>query len=140
VIASAEDLDEGNDYCPVCGAAIANDPSQPVAEPPCVHCGHRLWFVWETWGDRQVFRPTGSILRREDLEMLLAKVTLTRQMRFVLDLSRVHYVTSAVLGTLLQLHKRLAVLGGKLTISRPSTDVLQIFELCHLDMVLDIER
>ncbi len=31
--------------CPVCGADVVIEPSQPFGDAPCPACGHLLWFV-----------------------------------------------------------------------------------------------
>src|SRR6516225_4550844 len=31
--------------CPVCGAAVRLEPSNPPGDGPCPQCGHLLWFV-----------------------------------------------------------------------------------------------
>jgi acyl carrier protein len=31
--------------CPVCGADVVLEPSQPFGDAPCPSCGHLLWFV-----------------------------------------------------------------------------------------------
>ncbi len=37
---------EGDDNtCHVCGHAVRIDPSKPLGDAPCPHCGALLWFV-----------------------------------------------------------------------------------------------
>jgi len=31
--------------CPVCGAEVRLQPSQPFGDAPCPCCGHLLWFI-----------------------------------------------------------------------------------------------
>src|SRR5262245_31525831 len=31
--------------CPVCGADVRMEPSNPAGDAPCPHCGQLLWFV-----------------------------------------------------------------------------------------------
>jgi acyl carrier protein len=31
--------------CPVCGKPVSLEPSAPLGDAPCPHCGHLLWFV-----------------------------------------------------------------------------------------------
>ncbi len=32
-------------HCPVCGAEVCLEPSEPFGDAPCAACGHLLWFV-----------------------------------------------------------------------------------------------
>src|SRR5215204_4953528 len=42
------------DQCPLCGARVHVEPSQPTGDAPCPHCGHLLWFSRSAAGT-QVF-------------------------------------------------------------------------------------
>jgi acyl carrier protein len=32
-------------HCPLCGADVCVEPSQPAGDAPCPKCGHLLWFL-----------------------------------------------------------------------------------------------
>jgi len=60
--------------------------------------------------------------------------------RLVLDLGDVQYMTSAVLGRLIKLKKRVAGVGEKLEIENLHPDILEVFRITRLDQVFDIGR
>jgi anti-sigma B factor antagonist len=126
--------------CPVCGSAIKIEPSDPTGDAPCPECGHLLWFTWEDAGDTVVIKPTGSILRSEDLDTLIEKSSEKRWVRLVLDLSAVHYLSSAALAKLINLKKKLVGERGKLKIENVHPDLLEVFRITGLDKVFDIEE
>ena len=37
-------------HCPLCGADVCVEPSQPPGDAPCPRCGHLLWFICNTLG------------------------------------------------------------------------------------------
>ena len=47
--------------CPICGADVWIDPSQPPGDAPCPKCGHLLWF-------------DDANIRRRILEMIAARL------------------------------------------------------------------
>jgi acyl carrier protein len=63
--------------CPVCGAELWVEPSNPALDAPCPQCGCLLWFdsaaiqqtVLEEFG-----RAVGRLLTEEDLDIPLASV------------------------------------------------------------------
>ena len=54
--------------CPVCGAAVVIDPSQPSGDAPCPECGHLLWFTQTPAGSRvfekEIVTSLADILER----------------------------------------------------------------------------
>jgi len=58
--------------------------------------------------------------------------------KVTLDLGPIEYLTSTVLGHLVALHKRLAMVGGRLIIENARPTVRNIFHITILDQVLDI--
>ena len=66
-------------HCPICNARVVVEPSQPLGDAPCPHCGHLLWLT----GSRVGADPE-SILRtlmdyRNTLEDSLDIVELVMQ-------------------------------------------------------------
>ena len=37
-------------HCPICGADVCVEPSQPSGDAPCPRCGHLLWFLCNRLG------------------------------------------------------------------------------------------
>jgi anti-sigma B factor antagonist len=124
--------------CPVCGSASKIEPSDPAGDAPCPACGHLLWFTWAATGTAEVIKPTCSILRPEDLDMLLARWPEKRGVRLTLDLSAVPYLSSAALAKLISLKKKVVGVSGKLTLENLHPDLLEVFRLTRLDQVFDI--
>jgi anti-sigma B factor antagonist len=60
--------------------------------------------------------------------------------RLVLDLSYVQYLSSAVLGKLINLKKKVTAMKGKLKIENLHPDLLEIVRITRLDQAFDIER
>jgi anti-anti-sigma factor len=128
-----------SNHCPVCGSHIKIEPSDPPGDAPCPRCGHLLWFAWEDFGDVEVIRPTGSRLESESLDRLIDSVAMRSGLRLVIDLGEVQYLTSPMLGQLINLKKRLGRGGGRLGLQHVHPDLLQVFRITRLDRVFDLE-
>jgi anti-anti-sigma factor len=126
--------------CPVCGAHLKIESSEPAGDAPCPRCGHLLWFTWEDRGDLQVIKPTGRILEAESLESLLNAVTVRAGVTFALDLSDVQYMPSDALSKLISLRKKLGKEGAKLRLQSLHPDLREVFRLCRLDQVFETEE
>jgi anti-anti-sigma factor len=60
--------------------------------------------------------------------------------RLRLDLARVRFLTSTVLGQLVGLHKRVRACGGELVLLNVAGVVYRVFEVTRLDQLLDVRR
>jgi anti-anti-sigma factor len=60
--------------------------------------------------------------------------------RLRLDLARVRFLTSTVLGQLVGLHKRVRAAGGELVLLNVAGVVYRVFEVTRLDQLLDVRR
>ncbi len=60
--------------------------------------------------------------------------------RLKLDLARVRFLTSTVLGQLVGLHKRVRAAGGDLVLLNVSGEVYQLFEVTRLHQFLPVRR
>jgi anti-anti-sigma factor len=69
---------------------------------------------------------------------LLAIAEAIAESRLILDVENVEFVSSVALGTLVNLHKRLAGKGRCLTIDNLSRQVLEVFVVTRLDKLLDL--
>ena len=126
--------------CPVCGSAIKIEPSDPAGDAPCPNCAHLLWFTWDDAGDIVVIKPTRSILRSEDLDTLTDKASEKHGAQLVLDLGNVQSLSSAALGKLIDLKKKVVGVRGRLRIENLHPDLLDVFRITRLDQVFDIGR
>jgi anti-sigma B factor antagonist len=126
--------------CPVCGHPLKIEPSDPAGDAPCPRCGHLLWFTWEDLGDVQVIRLTGNLFLPESLDRLFESVMIRRGMQLVLDFGDVPYLSSAVLGKLISVQKQVAAVRGKLRMRNVNPDLREVFRICRLDQVFEIEE
>ena len=62
----------------------------------------------------------------------------SRSLRWLVDMAKVDYVSSAGLRVLLQLAKKLQAADGKLAISSLNGDVLEVFEISGFSLSFDI--
>jgi anti-anti-sigma factor len=60
--------------------------------------------------------------------------------RLRLDLARVRFLTSTVLGKLVGLHRRVRAAGGELTLLNVTGVVYEVFEATRLHQLLDVRR
>jgi anti-anti-sigma factor len=60
--------------------------------------------------------------------------------RLWLDLARVRFLTSTVLGQLVGLHRRVRAAGGELTLLNVAGDVYEVFVVTRLHQLLDVRR
>jgi anti-sigma B factor antagonist len=98
-----------------------------------------LWFTSENLGDVQVIKPAGKLLDPEPLDRLIESLPMRQGMQIVLDFSDVQYLSSPVLGRLLDLKKQIAAVGGRMALRSIHPDLREVFRLCRLDHVFDIE-
>ena len=138
VISSETPQDQPN-RCHVCCSEIKIESSDLPRDAPCPRCGHLLWFTWEDLGDVQVMKPTATILARESLDTFLDSVAMRPGSQLVLDLSEVRFFSSAVLGKLIDLKRRVGAVGGQFTIRRVQPELLEVFQATRLDHVFDME-
>jgi anti-anti-sigma factor len=58
----------------------------------------------------------------------------------VIDMGRVHYISSSIIGALMGLCRKIRQSGGRLVLTAIQDDVLEILKSVSLDRVLEIER
>lgn len=86
------------------------------------------------------FSP-GRIGAVEDvLGSQLATLPTQQEGHILLDFSNVQFITSAELGTLVSLHKKLRDSGGRLTLFNLNFPVFEVFTATHLERLLEICR
>lgn len=72
----------------------------------------------------------------DDLMALLGK---TDERQVVLDFAPVKFMASAMLGKLVQLHKKCEEFKAKLKLAGVSPDILEVFKITKLNKVFDIQ-
>ena len=125
--------------CPVCNNDLKIEPSSPPGDAPCPYCGHLLWFSQADLGDVQVIKPAGDLDRAESFDRLVESLELRSWTQLVLDFSDVHYISSAALGKLINLKKKVTAVRGAVRIRGLHPEMLEIFRITRLDQVITIE-
>jgi anti-sigma B factor antagonist len=87
--------------------------------------------------DGKVFVDEETTHRIHDQLLALAEEPDTQSL--VLDFSNVDFLTSAALGTLVQLHKKLAEAGRQLKIRNLRPQIYEVFTVTRLDLLLDLK-
>src|SRR5579864_2814939 len=87
--------------------------------------------------DRQVFDDRTV---REVADQLFAATPSTGPIRMILDFSAVDLVSSALLGKLILLQRRVDATGGKLRLCEMSSVVRSVFKTSNLDRLFAIDR
>jgi len=73
----------------------------------------------------------------EEFDELLEKHSLTK---VVLNFEKVNFMSSAVMGKLITLHKRVANSGGKLQLCNISDNIYEIFEIMRFNKIFNISK
>jgi anti-sigma B factor antagonist len=71
---------------------------------------------------------------------LFALVDKTLDLRILIDFSNIQYLSSIVLGKLMELHKRITKAKGKLVLCSIDKKIMEVFKIMKLDKILQIEK
>lgn len=63
-----------------------------------------------------------------------------RRQKIVLDFSNVEYLSSAALGKLITMDKKVKAIGGKLRFCSIRSDILEVFKITRLDKLFTIKE
>lgn len=78
----------------------------------------------------------GQISRlQEAFEPILAR---NGENKLILNFTNVRFMTSAVLGLLVRIHKKVAELGGTMQLANLDTNLRRVFEITQLTKIFDI--
>ncbi|MCA9065289.1 MAG: STAS domain-containing protein, partial [Planctomycetaceae bacterium] len=69
---------------------------------------------------------------------LFALVETDGRRSIVLDFTHVEYLSSAALGKLITMHKKVATVNGRLTLCNIQSEILEVFKITKLDKVLTL--
>lgn len=72
---------------------------------------------------------------KESLEPIIEK---NEGGKLILNFSNVNFMTSALLGLLVRVHKKVCELGGRMQLSNLDSNLRRIFEITQLTKVFDI--
>ena len=70
---------------------------------------------------------------------ILAELDKTSEERLILDFQKVQFMSSSMLGKLVQIHKKCKEFKVKLKLSSIDGEILQVFKITKLDKLFDIE-
>ena len=71
---------------------------------------------------------------------LKALVDKTLDLRFIVDFSNIQYMSSIVLGRIMELYKQISARKGKLKLCGIDPKILEVFKIMKLDKVLEIHK
>jgi anti-sigma B factor antagonist len=98
-----------------------------------VQHGKNVTFV--TFNDQDILNAQ-RVKELEEETMVL--VEQARRLHMVLDFCNVKHLTSAFLGLVVKVHKRIRKRGGHLKLQNVDPDIYKLFEITGLTKVLDI--
>lgn len=103
----------------------------------------RLLHLEEVEGVLVVSFLESNIITEEHIqemgEELYRLVEVDGHRRLVLDFGNVHYLSSAALGRLINLKKKVTAAQGRLRFFAVHPDLMEVFRITHLDTVFDIQ-
>jgi anti-anti-sigma factor len=137
---ASEAVGEGRAPCALCGAAPAEAEADAAQSAACASCGLGGWFVWEDLGDVQLIRLNGSLLGQEPVERLAESLASRRGLTLVLDFAAVQVPSSRFLSKLIDLQKQVRRAQGTMRLRNLSPTVRDVFRMCRLDQLLEVEN
>ena len=99
-----------------------------------VEYGHNVTFV--TFLDERLVDEEQIRKLHKSLEPVVEK---NQAGKLILNFSNVNFMTSALLGLLVRIHKNVCELGGSLQLSNLDPNLYRIFEITKLTKVFDID-
>ncbi|MBI3270823.1 MAG: STAS domain-containing protein [Planctomycetes bacterium] len=107
--------------------------------PKAEACGVTITYE----GDVTVAEFTGAKILEETTIQEIAKelmklVDAPYKVKLVLDFARVEYLSSAVLGKLIALHKKIVAEKGQFRLCAIKPSILEVFKITKLDKVMSI--
>ena len=107
---------------------MGQEPSKIVVE-----YGQNVTFV--TFVDERIVDEEQIRELQESLEPIIKK---NEDGKLILNFVNVNFMTSALLGLLVRIHKNICELGGRLQLSNLDSNLRRIFEITQLTKVFDI--
>ncbi len=95
--------------------------------------GQGVTFV--TFVDERIVDEEQIRELKESLEPIIEK---NEGGKLILNFSNVNFMTSALLGLLVRVHKKVCELGGRMQLSNLDSNLRRIFEITQLTKVFDI--
>ena len=107
---------------------MGQEPSKIIVE-----YGQDVTFV--TFVDERIVDEEQIRELKEALEPIIEK---TEDNKLILNFSNVNFMTSALLGLLVRVHKKVCESGGRVQLTNLDSNLHRIFEITQLTKVFDI--
>ncbi len=127
--------------CPVCGNPLPHLVALPPFDAPCSDCGFGLWCRRIPVSQGVYLESvSGKTPEPSEVDRLIEALPRTvRDLRVVLDLGQMHYVSSLFVARLVTMNRRIRTLGGHLVLTGLQPVTAEIFRQFHLDQLFEIE-
>ena len=102
---------------------------------PRIEVEYGLDVTFVTFTEEKIIEKEQIRELREALEAVIEK---NENKKLILNFANVKFMTSAVLGLLVRVHKKVVELGGKLQLSNLNSNLRRVFEITQLTKVFDI--
>jgi anti-sigma B factor antagonist len=106
---------------------------EPIDERVFVQHGVDVTFV--TFNDKEILEEQQV---KEIEEEIMSIIEEAKHENMMLDFSNVQFMTSAFLGLLVKIHKRIRERGGFLKLRHINPTIYKVFEITQLTRVFDI--
>lgn len=124
--------------CDFCGAQLLSARPDPAGSAACHECGHLVWFQGASRDDCYLVVLFGTIThdRWKRVEKALLKRGISR---LLIDLGKVEHMESAVLGSFINVKKKLGPGNRRFRLRNLPPDLAQVFRITRLDQIFEIE-
>jgi len=102
---------------------------------PRIEVEYGLDVTFVTFTEEKILEEQQIKELRDALEAVIEK---NEDKKLILNFANVKFMTSAVLGLLVRVHKRVIELGGTLQLSNLDANLRRVFEITQLTKVFDI--
>jgi len=102
---------------------------------PRIEVEYGLDVTFVTFTEEKILDEEQIKELREALEAVIEK---NENKKLILNFANVKFMTSAVLGLLVRVHKKVVELDGKLQLSNLNSNLRRVFEITQLTKVFDI--
>lgn len=142
--ATFPDLEQRNQLsfqCPVCANPLPHLVTLPPFDAPCSDCGFGLWCRRVSVSQGVFLEAvSGKTPEPSDVDRVIAALPQpARNLRVVLDLGPLEYVSSLFVARLVTMNRRIRKLGGCLVLTGLQPVTAEIFRQFRLDQLFEIE-
>lgn len=105
------------------------------SEQPSLKIEYGIDVTFVTFTEERILAEEQINELQESFKEIIEK---NQDKKLILNFTNVKFMTSAVLGLLVRIHKRVCELDGKLQLSNLDSNLLRIFEITQLTKIFDI--